>query len=263
MDTQRFEHAVQLRDSGHLTDALREFATLADSTADSEEKASILLNQVRCYRLLGRIEEARQQLQAIIHTTPTTEILLYLSFEESVLRWHEGKRGEAVQILDSLQRDYASLLVEREHQDLHQQIQLSRGMLLTELTRYTEAVPLLEQCLSSLSTASTTIDMGALFYNLALCYLSIGEPDRARGKFLETLKSGAHGAYIASTHYYLGIIYSREGAPAKALQEFKQCLDHAEEGQIPKQHIYTWLATVSYDLGLKSDAERYERLSKK
>ncbi len=49
---------------------------------------------------------------------------------------------------------------------------------------------------------------------------------------------------------------------AKALQEFEWCVPHADEANIPKQNLYGWLAKVSDDLGLKADAERYDKLAK-
>lgn len=259
MDTQRFEHAVELRDSGHLTEALREFASLAESATDPGEKASLLANQEKCQLHLGHMKEARDLISQALKIVPRTHVLLYIYFEDAVLCWHEGRREEALRILESLKEHHLETLLRPEHYELYQQIQTTCGVLLTELARLREARQVLEECLTFDLKLE---DRGDILHNLGVCYLKIGEPDQAKGKFLETLKSGALGAYIASTHYYLGIIYSREGASAKALQEFELCLDHADEGQIPKQNIYSWLAAVSHDLGLKSDAERYERLSK-
>lgn len=44
--------------------------------------------------------------------------------------------------------------------------------------------------------------------------------------------------------------------------EFEWCLAHVEEGQIPKQHIFRWLAGTLRALGKNQDAERYEKLAK-
>lgn len=259
MDIQRFEHALKLRDSGHLTEALHEFAALAESINDPEEKASLLANQEKCELHLGHMKEARDLINQALKIVPRTHVLLYIYFEDAILCWHEGRREEALRILENLKEHHIETLRLLEHRGLYCQIQTTCGVLLAELAYFQEARQVLEECLTFDLQLK---DKGDILHNLGVCYLKTGEVECARKKFLETLENGAQEAYIISTHYYLGVIYSREGAPAKALQEFEWCLPHAEDSQIPKEHIYSWLATASQDLGLKSDAERYERLSK-
>lgn len=259
MDTDRLANAVAMRDSGRVKEALREFAALTESVSDPEEKASLLLNEVRCYRLLGQPAEAKRRLSCARRIAPQTQGLLYLQEEEAILLWHEGDRDKALEILDRLYADYRQLLLTPEHRDLYERVQTSRGMLLTELTRYGEARQLLEECLSF---DSQLIDKLGVLRDLGLCFVQLGQAERAKGRFQEVLQNGAQGAYAADAHYYLGTIYSAEKAYAKALMEFEWCLAHVEEGQIPKQHICQWLASTARTLGMREDAERYERLAK-
>ncbi len=59
MDTERFNHAIALRESGKVEAAHHELLALSEAASDAEEKASLLANQARCSLLLGRLEEAR------------------------------------------------------------------------------------------------------------------------------------------------------------------------------------------------------------
>lgn len=259
LDEKGLQHAVELRDSGQVREALEEFTALTESTTDLEEKASLLINQVRCYRLLGRLTEARQRLSAARRIAPKTHLLLYLEYENAVLRWHEGKRSESLDILNSLQSNYGKILRSPEHKDLYEQVQSGRGMLLAELARYREAKPLLEE---SLSFDARIIEKEGVLRDLGLCYLELGDRDRAKEAFTESLRENAHGVYATMAHYYLGTIYFEGAAFAKAALEFEASLSGAEEAQIPKEHLYQYLARTSRHLGMGKEAERYEKLSK-
>src|SRR5215472_2760128 len=63
MDTERFQRAMALRDSGQVQGALRELCSLSEATADPEEKASLLLNESRCLIQLGNLEGARERFE--------------------------------------------------------------------------------------------------------------------------------------------------------------------------------------------------------
>lgn len=258
MDTERLEHAIALRDTGRVEEALKELAALTELTVDPEEKATLLLNETRCYRLLGRLGEAGERLSCARRIVPQTQALLYLHEEEAILHWHKRERDKALKILGRLCADYGQLLLTPEHHDLYARVQTSRGMLLTELTRYGEARPLLEECLSF---DSPLIDKVGILYNLGLCSLKLGKSAEAKEGFQEVLRNGCQADYTAMAHFYLGTIYFAEVAYAMALIEFESCLACGEGGP-PKQYLYKWLASTARTLGMREDAERYERLAK-
>jgi RHS repeat-associated protein len=259
MDTQRFEHAIASRDAGRVEEALRELAALTESTPEPEGKATLLANQSTCLIILGRLQEARRQLSLARRVAPRTQIHLYLDFEDAGLCTHEGKWHEALAILDRLQREYGELLLTTDHRELYEQVQIVRGGALRALARFREARTVLEECLRFHLSAK---DERHVLYNLGLCYGDLGESERAKQALLEALQKGLQGSDAVSSHYYLGTIYSAEKAYAKALMEFEWCLAHVEEGQIAKKHICEWLASTAQSLGMKGDAERYERLAK-
>ena len=259
MDTERLEHAIALRDAGNVEEALQALAALTDLTSDPEERASLLLNEARCYRLLGSLAKARERLSVACKIAPQTQGLLYLWEEDATLHWHQGDRKAALRILDRMEADYGHVLRTAEHRNLYASVQGSRGMLLAELGRYSEAVPLLEQ---SLKSDPPTIDIEGLLRDLGLSYLQLGRHADAR-RILERLrKEGTRPDLVADVHLYLGDAYFHEGAYAKAMTEFEWCLAHAGEHKIPTSYLAKWLAVTARALGMKEDADRYDKLAK-
>ena len=259
MDTQRLQQAIALREADHVEEALKEISALTDLTTDPEEKASLLLNESRCYRLLGQFSKAWEQLSRAQGIATTTECSLYLYEEDAILHWHRGDRDRALAILNRLHKEHLQLLLRPEHHELYARVQSSRGMLLTELTRYREAKQLLEECLTF---DPDLIDKVGVLRDLGVCFDQLKQAERAKGYFQEALQNGAQGSYAFDAHYYLGTIYYAERAYGKALMELKWCLDHIDQGQLPKKHICEWLARTARTLGMKEDAERYDKVAK-
>lgn len=259
MDTTRFQQAVALRDSGRVEEALREFASLTKSTADPEDKASLLANEATCLTILGRLRDGKERLSDARRIAPRTQALLYLDFGDASLLTHEGKWDKALQNLDRLQREHRDLLLTAQHRSLYKQIQIVRGTALLAVTRYREARDVLEECLSFHLGAD---DERHVLYNLGACYANLGENERAKHALAESLRTGMQGSDAVSAHYYLGKIYFAEKAYAKALKEFEACLPDIEQAQIPRGHLFEWLASTARAAGKVADGQRYETLAK-
>ncbi len=259
MDTERFQRAMVLRDTGQIQEALHELCTLSEETADNGEKASLLLNESRCLVQLGNLPEARKRFEEAAAICPRTQGRLYVEFQRAMLQWHEGNPFEAVKTLERLLKHYLDLLKTAEHKDLYEDIQINQGILLTQLDRFGEARMVLEECLSFEFGAE---DHASVLFNLGLCYLKLGDFAQAKGKFLDSLTDAAREQNFVGAHYYLGIINYKEEAFAKALQEFEWCLPRAEKGQLPESHLYKWLAKCATQLGMTGDAERSLELPK-
>jgi tetratricopeptide (TPR) repeat protein len=259
MDTERFRHAISLRDSGQVDASLRELETLGDLTADSTEKAAVVLNQGNCLAILGRSREARNRLAEAMQISSVVEVRARADFIEATLSAQEGMREEALKKMDRVLGEHGPLLATPDHRDLYQEIQVKRGFLMVELSCFSDGATVLQECLSfDLSDK----DKGDVLYNLGRCYFEVGDTKRAEDKLLDTLKTGAQAGYVFSAHSMLGMIYHQEGAYAKALREFEWCLPHAREAGVPIEGVYAWLATIAGSLGLKDDAKRYAKLTK-
>jgi tetratricopeptide (TPR) repeat protein len=258
MDTQRFEHAIALRDAGRVEEALSEFTAISESTPDPEDKASLLGNECTCLTVLGRLREARERLSRALRIAPRTHTLLYLYYEDAGLLTHEGNWAKALRSLEDLLKYFPDLLRMTQHRGLYEQIQILRGSALVALGRYGEARAALEEC----QTFSLGVsDRHFVLYNLGRSYMNLGEKERAKKVLGEALQSGLQGSDAVSAHFGLGTIHAGEQAYAKAMMEFEWCLAHVEEGQMPKHNICEWLASTARALGMKEDAERYERLA--
>jgi len=203
------------------------------------------------------LEEAERRLSNAFEIAPQNELLLYLEHEKALLFWYRGKRERALSMVGRLISDYGSVLEAPEHRVLFEQVHTSRGMLLTELGRYREAVPALRQCLS-FDSRSTEIE--GVLYDLGLCLLQLGSSVEARDAFQRSLSDSPESHYAAMAHFYLGTIYFRQAAYARALLEFEACLARGRDGP-EQEYLYKWLAVTARSMGKTEDAQRYERLA--
>lgn len=260
MDTERFQYAIALREAGRVDEALEELTTLRKANTDPDEEASLLLNETRCYRLLGRLTEAKEVLSRAMREAPRDQLWLYLWEEEAILYWHEGERDKALKILERLRADYRELLLTSEHRALRERVQASQGMLLTELGRYRQAKGILRECLSF---SPANIDRAGVLHDLGMCFDQLRDRERAKEMFQALLGESQRADLAVTAHYRLGTIYYEEGAYAKALMELEWCLANAKEDEVAKLHIFGWLARTAQRLGLKEEAERYHKLAVK
>lgn len=257
MDLERFQHFVQLRESGHTEDALDELASLRARTSDPEETASLWLNTAACHQGLGRLGEAWEALSEARRSPTSRGISLHADFLEATLYWDEGRYQQAQQRLEMLAKAYAQELRAPDERNLYEKVQVKRGILLSQMQRDQEAVPILEE---ALSFALEDTDRGDVSANLGICYFSRGDKRRARDLF-RVAAQYASPSYETVSHYYLGIIESQDGAYAQALQEFLAVEPNAPNAGISRSNVYSCLARVSRALGHVKEAERYDKLA--
>ena len=95
VDSERFQHAISLRDAGKTERALKEFEVLASLEKDPYNKGIMLLGQATCLFCLGRVKEARERLSESVKWWTN----IHTEFLDACLCGEEGKREEAVQKL--------------------------------------------------------------------------------------------------------------------------------------------------------------------
>ena len=242
-----------------MEEALQEFIGMAQEARDRDEKAALTLNIATCYANLGRFEEARKYDRQAVAISPRDEIRSRAAFGEAVTCWEERKFDESLRILNNMLKDYSALLRTPDFRDLYELVQRRRGALLTEFSRPGEARPILEEVLSFDLNAE---DKAMFLYYLGIALFNLGERNAAKARFLELLQNSVDDYCTISGRYYLGIIYSEEGAYARALQEFERVEPHAAMADIDKEKIYGWLARTWRLLGNRPEAERYEKLAR-
>src|SRR5258708_18594205 len=75
MDQARIEKAVALQSSGRADLAMHEFHSMAEESGDVNLKAALLLNEVKCHSLLGRLNDAESILKQIRETPPDDNVI--------------------------------------------------------------------------------------------------------------------------------------------------------------------------------------------
>jgi len=260
MDQERFQKAMALRDSGREEGAIRELRAMAREAIEPVEKAVYMYGEAVCLLRLGRFEEARRCNRQAIAICPSNEIQSRVDLNEVFLCWEERKFQKCLDMLNRMLKDYSALLCTPDFRDLYEQVQFRRGILLTEFSRPREARPLLEEGLSFDLDAE---DKAKLLYYLGLAFFNLGDKKQAKARFLEALQGRNDDDASILARYYLGVIYSEEGAYGKALQEFERVEPHASRASIENEKIYGWLARTYRLTGNSSEAERCEKLARK
>jgi hypothetical protein len=99
--------------------------------------------------VLRRFGDARQQLGLALDEAPNDpDIRLQLDFVAGSLSDQEGKPSEAYARLTAILSDHSERLAQPDLRFMYEDIQERRGLELTRMERYHEAVPLLKESLS-------------------------------------------------------------------------------------------------------------------
>lgn len=258
MDLERFQRAIELRDSGKVEEALRELTAVVESTPDPGERASVLLNVSGCHQLLGDLEKARQSWREARDIQPRDQWAAYVDVQEADILISEGNHEAALGKLNKIWVVHGELLRRTEHVDLYKRVQVERGILEAQLGHLDEAEPILDEVVSfELDDAVK----GDVAYSLGLCRFAAGALDDARKQFLTAIEKRAQEVYLVRAHYYLGIVYCRQGAHAWGLRELERAEVEADKGGLSKDKLYKWLSIACRFLGQGSRADRYEELA--
>jgi tetratricopeptide (TPR) repeat protein len=257
IDWERFQEAMALRDSGREEEAIRELRAMAQEALDPDEKAAHILGEAVSLLRLGRLDEARKCNRRAADVAVSRGIRARIDFNEAVICWEERKFKESFGVLNKMLKDYSELLSTPDFRDLYEKVHQRRAILLAEFDRQREARPLLEEALSFQLDAD---DKALLLYYLGVALYKLGDKLGAKTRFLEAQQGRPDDYGSISSRFYLGVIYSEEGAYGKALQEFEWVEPRVSLTGIPKDRIYGWLAKTYRQTGNPSKAERYEKL---
>ena len=227
-------------DDSSLMEALQQFESAFRLVSDPVDRAYAAHSLVDCLWRMGRKEEARKVLLETIEGLPEGHFMrIDLEFIHACWYWHERRFEQALQILDRIlpkSRAYSDV---PEGKGLYRDIQVKRGILLTEFQRPREACPVLEEVLS---LELPDQEKGDVLYNLDVCYYDLERKDLAKEKFQEALEAGVQRYWAVRAHHYLGLIHFENRAYAWAKQEFEFCERHADEVGLSRKAILEMLA---------------------
>lgn len=213
MDTERFNRALSLLNSGDAAAALQEFSLLGNLESNREEKSSLLLNQVPCLMSLGRIEEARQRwLESAAYGRN-----LYTDYIDIFLCLMEDKTDEALQKLAEFVNDREDL-ARSDHEDLYSDAAEEFGYLLFEKQRYDDAIEPFKRALFNPETRRAQKE-NSLY--LAMCYIQTDKLDVAERTFAQILPIDCEDQLWPTVQYQLGRLFYKKGSYARARKAFE------------------------------------------
>jgi tetratricopeptide (TPR) repeat protein len=255
MDWNRYKELNMLEHFGRFEEALRGLDELESECSDPEDKVLLLLSISNCLGRLKRYPEARQPLEKAFglvgeHSHLHPRIAFKYAYIDIYLRNWKG----ALIKLDAILKESGDTLRLPENDDLLGLIRSGRGVVLAEMRRYREALPLLEQ-----AVVANPEDPVILTY-LGACYFDVKELGRSKECFVKALKLELDSSYRHKAHYFLGSIYYAQGNFAWAKQEFEESLKQGEDGEFADANVYEYLRRASQSLGLESEVDRYSEL---
>jgi tetratricopeptide (TPR) repeat protein len=248
------QHAIHLRDSGETAVAISRLQSLLSSASSPEERASVLLNLVTCYRLSGELSKAQLNLAAAKSLRPEDP---YIHFVEACLL-DEHNPARTLQRLNEVAAKVEAYAFD-DYKDLITEIDLRRGSLLVELKRPNQALRLL---LKASASELSPQDRQLVNFYAAICYSELGNTTLAKRHYIEALQNPSSDITIASKcNYRLGLLYYAEGALAQAKLHFETCEARNFDNAVPKQFVYEMLSKTCTALGEVKEAARYAGLA--
>jgi len=255
MDWNLYNEMSALESSGSLEQALRGFNDLESESVDAEDKVLVLLAISDCLGRLRRYPEARQAIEkASLLVARSNQIYPRIAFKDAYIEVYVRDWKKALSKIDAIRKDSYDALLLPENADLVEQLQISRGVVLVELHRYREALPLLEQA------AKANLEDAMVLTYLGACYFDAKDFERSKECLLKALKLGVDHNYRHKIHFFLGSIYYAQGKFAWAKQEFEESLKQGQNQEFADKDVYDYLIQASEWLGLETEVERYSKL---
>jgi tetratricopeptide (TPR) repeat protein len=136
------QDAIELRDPTLAREALREIDLLLSSTPDPNERAFLLFSKSSCYGVLGKFEEAREQLFLALQNEPEDpETRMTVEFSEALLSQQEGSYREALKRFTAVLSSHAERLSRPELRFMYEDIQQRRAFLSVTLSQFQDSIP--------------------------------------------------------------------------------------------------------------------------
>jgi tetratricopeptide (TPR) repeat protein len=263
MDSARFEHLMQLENSGRSEDAIRESQILLAEATDDNEKASLLGGMHVSYCKLGRLKEARQTLGQLkqLHISDL-EVLLNAEFCEPTLLMQEGRYGEGLSAFAAMLDRHSEAFKDDRFRYLYEDIQRRRALVLFGLSRFTEALPILKEAISF--SFDNVADEQQVHFALGVCHEDANDTQAAKQEFIRVVGFGLKNDVAEQALYRLAILHYKGGALAQARQQLEMILRDfpSQNPAVPRKQVYEGLSQTCHYLGDKANAKLYMDLAK-
>ena len=142
---------------------------------------------------------------------------------------------------------------------------MNRGFIQMKRERYADAIPLLETAREIGGRAGAAFLSTSASDNLANCYESLGNLDRALAVLESNVvaqKRFGLATFLSDDYSELGVIHLRKGETAEALRYFRLALDAvSRDARIQYSSAAGNLATVLQQTGSLDEAERFNQIA--
>ena len=255
---ERYNDLQALEHSGRPEDALAGFQGLLAAADTPEDRSTALLGIGACLRALGRRREARETLSEIYREADEKSPLrAWALFSDACLLMDDADWRSALDKLDDLSSAFADLLGQPGNEDILGDVQRKRGIALCRLHRAAEAIGLLERAASRMEEKQTVL------HCLGRCCYELRRFEDAGRYLQEALSLGLPANHESDAHYTLGLSYRWRGQNARAIEQFRWCLDKDRNGAVPRRYLLTALVEACKALGQDGEAARYSEMLRK
>jgi tetratricopeptide (TPR) repeat protein len=252
------QQAVEGNDPELARQALHQIDLLVQSSSDSNDKVYLLFSKASCYGILRDFVEARRQLDYALRQRPDdVHTQVTFQFMQGLLSQQEGNYSEALEKFGRTLSTYSQQLRGSELHFMYEDIQQRRAFLSVTLSKFEDAIPLLNEVLSFVLSKELRSDALA---SLGLCYFGLKNHELTRDYFIQAVAAGLTQEWEGKAHYYLGIAYFHTDMIREAKEEFLLCEHLATVHQLPMVDIYAWLSATYKRLGKNSESEHYAAL---
>jgi tetratricopeptide (TPR) repeat protein len=250
--------AMESADPAIAEKALHEIDIQLQSLADADQCAGLLLRKAVLYGVFKRFGDAREQIDLALKQHPTdSNFQLNVDFVKASLYDQEGLPDKALVHLTALLSAHAKKLALPEFRNTYEDIQHRRALDSVCVGEYSEAIPLLHECLSfDLQPEARSI----ILCKLGDCYSHLRNYESARDSFLAASEIGLTKEWAMQAHCQLGIAYGQLDCLPESKRELQLC-EELERDQFPMRTVYEWLSFVCKRLGEKAESDRYFRLA--
>jgi tetratricopeptide (TPR) repeat protein len=253
----RLEKALVLRRLGNYAEALLEFETLELVSERPQEIATLMFFEVTCLTDMGKADEAQRRLLQVQKQYLTLANQIDYEYELARIQRSQGRFQEALDQVSKTRGLVADLAEVEVARELTQSLETLRGILLAELQRCEEAIPILKDvCLEDAGWAEAQMKLGDCHYSKRSyreaidCYLRV-----------VSKRKEVHAFFEDAATRNIGYAYYDSGDPSNAVDYLTRVVHSYDDSPGLKTELLSILALAYSQLGKIREAQKFRQLA--
>ncbi len=261
VESAQYARIFELRDTGRAEEAVHYAEELLAEACNPDDIGTLLTGITSLNLRLGRVVEAKRALQKLQGLEiPDLEVRLNADFMEPCVLVQEGRTEEGLMaFVMMLDRD-GKLIHEDHFRYLYEDIQCRRAWALIELSRFTEALPVVRE--STSYAFEEVSDEQRMRWGLGLCLDETGDTGSAAEEYFRVIAFNLRNEFEEQARCRLARLLVRTGAFAQARKQLEFVLEQFSDWEpiVPRSFVYEQLSIVCRSLGDVANSERYKQL---